>query len=243
MKTMKWIFAYSVLSLFFLTSCLEETGNRVTRESLAVVRMDNDGKIFLSTNYIYDYGWIAAPQLDNRDLKDGDCLFISFTIDFDNQPSTNYYTATKIGYAVIDQADIEDKSTSEIIEDEYTDSIIGMGYTYLDNKLFIQTVQYAAQKQEYKYELVCNTDSIDEENNIYNLYLRASKNNTASGTLQNQVYSYAFDMVDFYNQHGSDGKISFNVKFKSGEDAEQNDIYSLVNLEPVTIVFEIQDQD
>ena len=64
------------------------------------------GKVVMATSY----GVVAAPSLIT--YSPGDCIFVyEFTVDYDNQPSLDYYTATNIVKDDVNQGSLEESSS------------------------------------------------------------------------------------------------------------------------------------
>ena len=182
----KIVFLCSAISLFFLTSCMEKVGNsQEFRTNNAVVRYyaDFPGITFLNTPYGAAYGAIAAPELNGKAYKNGDCLLVSFTIDFDNQPSSKYTSASSIQHEKIGKTDIVmldasgSRNIGDIIDELSVDSIKelgfpGEGYYCIDNNLFMGFYQLDAKVQNYEYQLVYSDSLVM----IFRFYMYARRN-------------------------------------------------------------------
>ena len=205
-----------------LASCLEEGENKSTYRSPAVIS-DNHivGGVVMAT----PYGVVAAPSL--QELNEGDCISALYTINYDKQPSDSYLTATDIQYQLIPKRTVVEKR-GDMIDNEYNDSIAYIQLSmspYFDGILFIQTIQKGAYGQQYKYELICNTDSIDK-NQVNTVYLKSAKSNgDISGSLIDISMMEAFDLTPLISKYGRDTviqeqdfrRLSLNLKYQIGE--------------------------
>jgi hypothetical protein len=188
----------------------------------------------------------AAPQLQN--LKENDCISVNFTIDFDNQPSNQYYTVTVSDYDLITKDTVRVKPGD--LTDEYTDSIRSfqlISNPFYNGHLFIQTEQVGTSNYVYDLELICNPDSIDE-NGIHTAFL---KSKLISGTPNQNLSSYvypmeAFDVNSLIDSYGEDTTVvnsgysqkyrylPLNFKYQSGT-KESEPVYTSFGSNPVKI--------
>ena len=241
MKMMRIIFLCSTLSLLFFTSCLEDIGNSQTFPTdNAVIRYypDFPGITFLCTAY----GAVAAPDLERSNYKQGDCLFVSFTIDYDNQPNSNYYSASKIkhekiGKTSIVMLDAGSQNVADTINKLSVDSIKTVGFTgamyCIDNNLFMAFDQIDAKIQNYDYQLVCS-GSLNNEIPI--LYVCAKKSNISSATPFGDYRYQAFDLTPFLDQYAEDNIFSFYLQYKIGVNSDNKNVYlSLEEETPITL--------
>jgi hypothetical protein len=225
-----------------LMSCLE-SGNRTSMSDLAVMVYNQEMQALAmhASSFV-----CAAPQLQN--LKENDCILAKFTIDFDNQPSNQYYTVTISDYNLITKDTVRVKPGD--LTDEYTDSlrIFQLFLSPLYNgHLFIQTEQVGTSNYVYDLELICNPDSIDE-NGIHTAFLKSKLiNGTPNQNLSSYVYPMeAFDVNRLIDSYGKDTTIvnfgysqdykylSLNFKYQSGI-KENEPVYTSYGKNPVII--------
>ena len=155
----------------------------------AVVSIDytiGGGGVMLGT----PYGYMAAPELSN--LYDGDCIYLQqFSVDYDNQPSTQYVTATDIVEIGVNKSQVEVANDSVRIGD-YTllpTSVSGLSSVYYGGNFFIGAT---CSDNNPNYRLVYNlSDTLI--NNAIKVYLLAQSTSTAPSS--SGVSSiHAFDM-------------------------------------------------
>ena len=195
--------------LGIMVSCVAEGESKSTYRSPAVMSYNSmvDGLVMATP-----YGVVAAPSL--QDLNDGDCISAFYTINYDSQPSNEYYTATDIQYQLLPKRIAIEKSGDMI--DEYNDSIMNVQLSmspYFDGIVFIQTIQKGANGQQYKFELICNPDSIDK-NGINTVFLKSAKSNENTGGNTTEITTLeAFDLNPLIWTLGKDTVIQ-DQKFK-----------------------------
>ncbi len=244
MKVMKFVFLFSTLSMFLLTSCLDNVGNSQTFPiDNAVVQYSSyyPGVTFLNTSY----GVVAAPELKNQGYSSGDCMFVAFTVDYDNQPSSSYLTASgitkdtykKIAKTNIFMLDAGSQVISNEIDALSEDSIKTVGLVgsvpCIDNNLFMGFDQLDGESQNYEYTLVYSGSLIDD---VPVLYVCAKKSGTSSATPYGDFRYQAFDLTSFLFQYSdSENKFSFYLKYKTGVDAEGKNVYKSTTEKPITL--------
>ena len=252
MKTIKCIFLCSVLSLLSFSSCLENVGNSQTFSAdNAVVRYSSHspGVTLLDT----PYGRVAAPELNSKNYKDGDCLLASFMVDYDNQPKQSAYLAVssvqaeKLGKTNIIMLDSETQSISKEIDDMSVDSIsdvrfLGYSGAYcIDNNLFMGFFQPDAKTRSYDYQLVYSDSFIDK---IPVLYVCAKDSSVSSAIPYGDYRIQAIDISRFLDLYpNSENQITFYLKYKSGVDNKNENIYKLYSKEPITVVNYLYTED
>ena len=147
------------------------------------------------------YGYFAAPELSNM-LMDGECIYLQqFSIDYDNQPSTQYYTATNIVEVSVNQSVCEQSDTVNI--GDYTlplNNVSGISSVYYKGKIFIGAT---SNDNNPSFRLVYNSTK-DDTNATKNVYLVAKPSGTSSsgtGAIQ------AFDLTSLVYDFGRDTTI------------------------------------
>lgn len=147
------------------------------------------------------WGNYAAPSLTGINYPE-DCIFIQeFTLDHDNQPSTNYLTATSIIKEDVEQRPLEQHNSIEL--EDYTLPISGAdGFTCTN--FYGKFFTYANCKDKapsfrlvYKYD----EEEIDGTKNFYLLAKPSSPNSS------DFVTWYAFDMRYLVYSQGRDSTI------------------------------------
>jgi len=166
-----------------LYSCnFGNSGNVSNYQSVpAVVAYDSNGNYVLGNP---PFGYLYAPELNQYNY--GDCVFLQqFTIDFDNQPSTQYYTATNVLAEGVSQSPYEAKDTINMGETgEYkADTLLltdvsGIASVYYEGKFF---VGLNAKDKSPTFRLIYNTEK-DEADGTKNLFLIAEPSPSGGST-------------------------------------------------------------
>lgn len=238
----------SIFILFlplFLVSCLDGDNKTTSR---AVVFVDTD---FSMGGTIIDLGdWenagpvkYAAPSMSST--HSGKCLYVEYTIDYDNQPSSQYYTATDIAVLLEFHKNEDFKlRNGEMPVTEFTDSIYYVNpASFIGGILALEIVNKAPKDEKFMYELVCNIDSVDAKG-IPTMYLNALKTKDMTGTATD-IYSHAyFDITDFYYYNAKDTVFNganfrianYNLKYQFGHDSEGNPVYKNYEYNPLRVL-------
>jgi len=102
--------------VFFSCNVGSGNGNVSTYQNTPAVVINSD-IITDGTAVGTPYGYLAAPSL--TDVSAGDCIIMyQFTIDFDNQPTSNYITITNVDKEFVTQRSLQPGDTTAI--DDYT---------------------------------------------------------------------------------------------------------------------------
>ena len=214
-----------------MVSCLDGENKSTYRSAAVIVDNHTTGGVTMSVPY---YGTIFAPEL--KDVNDGDCIYASYAINFDKQPSPERYTATDIQYQVLPKREVRIETGSMI--NEYNDSILGIqlstNLAFYGN-LFVQTLQKGPNGQQYELELICNPDSIDA-NGINTVFLKSKASKGVNGNLIDIETMEAFNLNPLISAYGKDTLISeqryrilsLNFKYQIGDD-DGEPLYRLFN--------------
>jgi len=236
MKTKKLFVAIAAfMSIGFgFTACIDGSkGNSATFPSCAVVvgYNLNMGGTIIGT----PYGYCAAPELTST-CNPGDGLILnSFMIDYDNQPSTQYTTASNI-------------SVSEVVpvfqfrSGRYDLSDLGVYTLPISNVLGLSSnpcyggkvfFTLASKDNGPNYLLTYNTAEPDSAG-IKNLYLQAQPLSASTTDVQK---NYLCDLSYLISQFGSDTTVSsvnyryikINLKYYTGMSGTNTPEYKTVN--------------
>jgi len=204
MKKQKLLFFSLILSMgisFISCNLNDDNGNRdVFQSSPAVIdwRADMGGTV-IST----PWGRIAAPSL--FDAYEGDCIFLyEFVLDYDNQPTDKYYTATGIYKENVDWSYIETHNTVEL--GSYTlpfSNISSISDEFFMGRLFFVM---AYKDKSPSFRLIYNS-SEEEVGGVKNLYLQARPSSTDNSSEVTSIY--AFNMFQFIWDNGRDTTKTF----------------------------------
>lgn len=216
-KNLFFILSIVALSLGF-TACLDGN-NEITYRSFAVVDYNPNmkGATILTPN-----GELATSGLPSS-LVIGDCVYAYYTIDYDNQPSSNYFTATDLQIpegCVFDQTPIDIQELPLDLNDpsyntEFTQVAPHTLYVFR-GKIFFEFNYKTYSKQQLTYSLACNTEELAEKGSI-NLYLRGTRTGEKIGseiaTSGLHVFD-AYNLIKFYGKDSTDpNDNSFKYKY------------------------------
>ena len=186
-------------SVLTLTSCLGD-GNKSIYVSYGVA---NYNPSMGGATLITEIGEFSAPGTDSK-VSAGDCVVVQYTIDMDNQPSSEYYTASEIALMEVDQYYI---NLSEINESDpaYNVELMTVTPYYIPafrGKAFFEMTYEGYTKKNYSYSLACDPEALDENGNVV-LYLRARASGEESGSQAPLVDACAVDIFELINSYGT----------------------------------------
>jgi len=239
MKSFIKISGVLFLLLFQFTSCLKEDDNRkpvyLFYDEPVVVNQLGDNPIVRNESYLFSVLELAGDTA----LKAGDLLWTSFIVDLDNQTNTNslQYTAESFQYRIVDSAKViipaDTADFQSFLSDDYSAPIeLSILYRYAIDSLWFFGFRQRDNSLSYTYELIMNP-TIEKSNNSYpTLYIRAKQTDVSTNTVNARSMDgyliFAFDVADFvkyYLSNISTNRLWFNLKYKTGVDANGKDIY------------------
>ena len=250
MRSFFKIFGVLFILLFQFTSCLKDNDNTkpVYYFYDEPVVVDQIGAYPFIRNESYSF---YVPELaNNSTLKTGDLLWSSFIVDLDDKDypsvsSTFHYTAKSFHYKTVDSAKVIIPANVEefqsYLSDDYS-ALIEFSVLY---KYVVDSLWFFGFKQKdnsnYTYELILNPE-IESNNNYPTFYIRAKQIN-ASADSSEKAHSkdgniFAFDVAEFAtakylaNIAPTDVR-RFNLKYKTGVDADEKDIYKSFMSNPI----------
>jgi len=239
MKMKKILFL--ALGLSFLISCSKNGNSESFHQDNAVVHYYSGYPEM--TFLITPHGIFAAPELNKVGYNQNDCLFASFTIDYDNQPERAKYIAIsqvqciKIEKTNIVMLNADSDSISYKIDDLSESVIETLAFAgsipCMNNNLYIGFNQSDAKFQNYDYQLVYSDTFLDE---IPILYVCAKKSTLSSATPHGDYKYQAFDITQFLNKFPEkEGKFSFYLKYKKGVSGIKN-VYESLSQNAITLI-------
>lgn len=194
-----------------LLSCndLGDGRNYQTYESYAIVDYNSTwGTYTLLTGL----GELAANV--GTTYMPGDCLALRFTIDFDNQPSTKYYTASEL----VPYVDIENRSLrvlDKFYQDEYTYAIEGiddLGISPFFNGVYFLKLKYKESvKNQFTAQMFCVKDSLTPGSHIVPVYFKSKENGTSTSATKESIH--AFDIKSVLSTASPRDTTIQNVKY------------------------------
>lgn len=224
MKKQNLLFIPFILGIGIgLFSCnVDTTGNNQTfQNTLAVVDWKTEmGGIVIGT----PWGYLAAPSL--FDAFEGDCLYIhQFTVDYDNQPSDKFFTATNINKETVNQTPLILNNTIELEDYTFPVSKVEVSIDEFFSGRFF--VRITCKDKSPSFRLMYDTTE-EETNNIKNFYLQA-KPSSSSQNASDVPSIHAFNLMSFIQQYGADTTKAFK-----GSSEKYNFKYIKANLKYVS---------
>jgi hypothetical protein len=206
-------FVLSVIcSVCGLVSC-NEGGNFIEVVTYGIINENKEMEGTTLISVATEIGEVAAPEIPAT-YRPGRCVLAAYLLDYDNQPSLDYTTATEIRFLipeikqsfarVVESVDKDDPEYNVVLK-----QVDFLSVYHLRGKLFFEIRYDMPQDQTLDYSLVCDINDIDEKGYL-NLYLRAKKSNEKTGTDIGKVDSYVFDAYNLLRNHGKD---STDAKF------------------------------
>ena len=249
MKKFLNVFGVLFLLLFQLTSCLNEDDNRKPvyffYDEPVVVNQMGDNPVVCNESYSFYVPGLAKDTT----LKAGYLLWSSFIVDLDNDKelpaifSKFYYTAKNFHYQTVGNSKViipaDTAEFQSYLSDDYSASIeSSFLYRYAIDSLWFFGFRQKDYSSNFIYELILNPTIEKNGNNYPTLYIRAKQTNvstSARSTDGNLVF--AFDAADFVkywkNLNISTNRVRFNLKYKTGVDANGKDIYRSFMSNPI----------
>ena len=202
----------------------------------ALVKFEDNIPIIKTT-----HGDVRLASLSDT-LKSGDYLWTSFTVDLGNQPYADETLATNFNYKKIGVNTV--KFATGEMDDDYTD-VINVSSLYqrrIGNTLFFNFEHDAAREQQYDYEIICNTDSLNTSSDgqeVPTLYLRSKKTHVISGRNNvTVVHHFGFDMTQYIEKYKINDKNTVELYIKYlHEKKDGKDVYKSFKTKPITVQY------
>jgi hypothetical protein len=155
-------------------------------------------------------GTIATPAL--MALNPGDCVYLSrFTIDYDNQPSDKYYTATEITYTQISKTVVFPWSSSDYVLP--LSNVLTLTDPFFKGNLFVSADFSKSKEQAVNFRLWYDANEPLREGGAVNVYLQAQLAGTASSAVEKTSDVWAYDMSSLFGTFGRDTTVN-TVSYK-----------------------------
>ena len=196
-------------SVLALTSCVDGN-NKSTYLSYGVANYNST----MGATLITEIGEFAAPGTGSK-VTPGDCVIAQYTIDQDNQPSTDYFTATEISMLEVNQFPIV---LREIVEDDpqFDVEFISVVPYYIPafrGKAFFEIAYAGYLKKTYQYSLTCDPETLDADGNFV-FYLRARVSGEDSGSESFVADTFVFDISSLISSYGADAADDSNNSYR-----------------------------
>jgi hypothetical protein len=188
--------------LLSLTSCLKQEGGNFQSfvyEPVVIVAGDAEP---LASSVVPGLSRFLIPGLAGR-VSAGDCLLLSFKIDFDNQPNSSYYTATEIKSVALPPPILAEKADTSVVEG-YGEPVVAAavlasnyGAKALIGDLLFFVMEQKANKT-YSYRMVYRPAPANlspEYTPVISLYISAKLEADApANTIDDNTYARVFDL-------------------------------------------------
>jgi hypothetical protein len=189
--------------LLFVSSGCDNLGggNTGIYQSYALVGFNIQmGGTTLST----EMGEIAASD-PGLALLEGECVFLNqFTIDYDNQPSSKYYTATDITYQEISRSPFYELSPVQTDGYDLLMTKVGCLYSsFFKGNIMVGSDYTKTKDQSVSYRLIYDRME-PAENGVVNLYLQAKLVGATGGSTENVSDVRAVNISDLIYTAGKD---------------------------------------
>jgi len=171
----------------------KRSGNSQTFQNTLAVVINSDlitGETAVGT----PYGYLAAPSL--TDVSTGDCIIMyNFTIDFDHQPTSNYFTISNVDKDFVSQGSLLPDDTTAIDEStipisDVTAIVNDPSNAYYQGKIFLGIT---CKDKNPDFRLIYDDSKDKDINSRKTVYLQAkASSSTPSSSDVGTVY--AFDM-------------------------------------------------
>jgi hypothetical protein len=230
-------------------SCLDDSEPvfKFWNEPAIVDNLDEENPIIKTPR-----GKFTVPELEGKDVKEGDLLWTRFQVDMNKQGDKDLLVAEFFSYTKINGKETNLPQNTEtfqtFLENDYSEPIrLAELYNYyIDHYLFFGFYHTNGAGKEFVYELVCNPE-IESDNGNPTLYIRSKEfvyeeddlRMAASQQNQDGKVVAAFQMTKFLEKYGkelnSGGKfVKFNLKYKTGVDKDGKDVYREFASNPIS---------
>ncbi len=209
MKKYSLFFIFIFLSGILITSCLGDSGQRITitNQPGVVIKSENDIKVELRDS-VFIHSTSLSSGVDN-----GDCILLDYTLDYslpvnaDSGRREGFYTVEDVKFERIPQftlGSVLDTLTKDSVNERRISQIQDR-YGFIQDRFFLFTSNIVdSTDQINRYELAYNPASnpVSDKDyaRLYNLYLRVFRDtlhNEGEGvTNPKTVYVNAFNLTE-----------------------------------------------
>ncbi|GHT04386.1 hypothetical protein FACS189474_0860 [Bacteroidia bacterium] len=200
-----------------LVSCLD-TGNGGNSSTFTIPGVVSSNPLKGGLTLLTVGGEFATPQLSTgSDVLPGDCVIASLTIDLDNQPSKDYFTATNvIVRATVDQSIVDIREDTVNVEEFFpVDSIFPIKDLLIEDydpilkgKFFLQIAHNTSIRQEIAYKMVAVQKNVPSNQEVTDVYLIAKKGGATTTSISEAIH--AFDILTGIYTLGKDTTVKIS---------------------------------
>ena len=215
-----------ILIPFWSIGCIADKTNQRTFTNQPFVckyNLTKDKKLL----QLRDNTLIYTQKLENTQIKPGTSgIALHFTIDYDNQTTSEYYEVTNFEYIEVPQYTLKIQGKTEPGYQDTIQGIIPMGY--IDSILFINAKQKIKKGQEFVSNLLLDSTQITE-NEVY--ILQFETKNITPGTeneINNTLQPNAFNIAEFIRKYGIEQnktELKVRIKYQTSWNKEHQPIY------------------
>lgn len=206
-----YVAATAIAAMGLLTSCLNGD-NTTAGAAFGVIAYNKTYHPVINVGGAYLYSTVL------EDKTEGECCLFSYNINYDEQPAQVDYTLATISNYIKIEKYFAGALSYPIVPRDMEQPILGArGIQLIGNNLFVESLSEEVEKQTNRFNLYYSLDSISQDgsDNVYNLYLVATKDKTEAGTIKTTSYS-AHDVTNLIREIGykETGKPSFKFRIK-----------------------------
>ena len=214
------VFSFLSMVILWLSGCMKPIDDIQYYEYIpAFVEIDFSYGIKLNT----PIGSIVSGELQkNTDLWDGDAILAFFTVNYDQQESTEYIVAYDIGYVIVETGIAVGitEEDSNFDDNDFPIENMGVFPPLFENILFLGFGHKAPGDQKFNYLM---TFDRDVKSGTQVLKIRAKKMGEGKENEKNFLYPYAFNLRSFFNNSDEKNPLRFSIQYKTGVDKDGND--------------------
>jgi hypothetical protein len=233
MKKMKKV-VLALVSICMFWNCTKIESPRVGYyEGAAIVKDWKSGEPILEV--LYDI-ILVAPGLSNENLEVGDLLWVKLFVEENKQTNEDTILVSNIIYKQIGSSLA--KPATDVASD-FTCPINKalMWHNHAGNNWVFGFEQIAPEGQTFDYEMQF---AIEGDDTYPTLYLRSQKTNTVNGSNKQLFTNFGFDLTPLIEEYMDEDSntLTFRVKYLSGFNADEEEIFTSFRQNPVVIKVE-----
>ena len=236
----------SICLAMSLPSCIDGD-NEISAVGYAII--NNNPEKGGMTMTLID-GEVAIPGTEAQ-VSVGDCVYVYYTINRDNQPHKDYYTATNVQFlAKTSQRYSTEVKGEDLENDAFYDGVIdGLGtvsYPMFKGVVFFNVIYTIPSKQTMNFDMFYNPGEIDEKGAL-TLYLKGKVSGDESPSKERTEDLLAFNLNTLIRTYGKpytgvDGEsdtmqLDIYIKYCDEVDEDGKCVYTALNSTPQKIYY------